>query len=139
MTNDVTIQPDEVDRWLGEHAHKARVLPDLVGRVAASLHHAVDGADLAGNLDRLAAEFARHVARDEAPGEFLDDTLNRAPRFAHEIAALRDEHHVIIDDIERARTAIAEVTALTAQVRAHIDRANRLAWRVANEESGEGD
>jgi hypothetical protein len=82
-----------------------------LGRLENALASPVGSGDW---LDRVRAEFAglhgrfeKHLEVTEGPDGLFEDVLEAAPRLAHHIDVLRNEHHEIDQEIEEAQVKLA--------------------------------
>jgi hypothetical protein len=93
-----------------------------------------------------------HIAVTEGSGGLFADVMDRAPRLAHEIAALREEHRSLRSQLDEAARAVEAVEDLDgvegARVRlldlirellAHRHRGSELIYDAYNLDIGTGD
>jgi hypothetical protein len=104
-----------------ELLHKA--MEDLEAVIAAPLPGREQAwtRAVADSLDDLAAVFDRHVVAAEAPGAFLDQVVDDAPRLHHGAQQIRDDHGRLEAEIrelrEHAGTVLADDGADAAEIR----------------------
>jgi hypothetical protein len=100
--------------------------------------------------------WTRHIVETEAPGGFLDDLVNEAPRLSTPSSRLRREHSDILDTIVRAEERLAtpadeddgyvvwaeelrvELTALLAALARHRQRGADLVYEAYAVDLGGG-
>lgn len=81
-----------------------RAAIDLLERslaTPASGREAEWSAAVAAELRRLQGAFANHVSATEAPDGLYSEIMHAAPRLAHQIGRLRDDHLVITSALDR--------------------------------------
>jgi len=99
-----------------DHLHEARThragIRDAIGRVERSLASPAASRfepwakELGDELAELDAALELHIATTEAPGGLLDDILHEAPRLAHRVSVLRDDHARLRELVADARNAL---------------------------------
>jgi hypothetical protein len=60
-------------------------------------------------LSSLHEVWTRHIVETEAPGAFLDELIDEAPRLSTPAARLRREHNEILGVINRAEKSLDQV------------------------------
>lgn len=100
--------PEHLDR---AREHRAG-LRSAIGRVERALAAPGGGRvpawskELADELDALAEVLETHVRVTEEPGGLLDDIVEHAPRLAHRVQKVRDEHVTLQQLCEAARRTV---------------------------------
>jgi hypothetical protein len=64
-------------------------------------------ADVATQVRELTEAFRRHMAQSEGPGGLLAEIVEVAPRLAHAVAKVKDEHEVLFCEMERLLSFVA--------------------------------
>jgi hypothetical protein len=93
-----------------------------------------------------------HIGITEGSGGLFDDVMDQAPRLAHAIAALRQEHHSVqshLDEAARAVEAIEDLDGvegfrvrlldLIRELLEHRHRGSELVYDAYNVDIGAGD
>ena len=96
--------------------------------------------------------WTRHVVETEAPGAFLDELVETAPRLSKPAQRLREEHGDILtillgvedrlaaaeDDVEWAETLRADLTSLLVALARHRQRGADLVYEAYDVDVGGG-
>lgn len=64
--------------------------------------------------------WTQHIVETEAPGAFLDELVDEAPRLANQVDRLRDEHGEILGDILAAEDELARESVDPEEVRTRL-------------------
>lgn len=71
----------------------------------------------------MKAAFGEHIAVTESAGGLFEEVVEAAPRLAHKVAKLRDEHVTISADLDALATApVAELREAAVQVMGRVVR-----------------
>jgi hypothetical protein len=104
---DLTVEPKLDDVRLRRAGLKA-VMSGLEIALASPVANREDWVrNVRDALDDLKEVWTRHIVETEAPGAFLDELVNEAPRLATPASRLRREHNEILGVIHREESALA--------------------------------
>jgi len=104
-----TAEPD-LDEVRVRRAGLKAALSNLELALAAPAQQRVEW--VAGVRDALTTVrevWCRHIAETEAPGAFLDELVEEAPRLARQVSQLRREHNEVLSAIRRSEQHLGEV------------------------------
>jgi hypothetical protein len=104
------------------------------------------------HLEGLHQRTMKHFAREEAPDGFYATVLEKSPRQASALAALKQEHTAFLQDVERligrVRThapkapldeLVAAANVLADRLQQHESQENEILLEVMNTDLGTGD
>ena len=66
-------------------------------------------ADTAARLHQLVEAFGHHVLQSEGPEGLLGQIVQVAPRLAHAVEQVKQDHQALLDEIDRLETASKDV------------------------------
>ena len=66
-------------------------------------------ADAAARLDQLDKAFQHHVVQSEGPEGLLPQIVQAAPRLAHAVERVKQDHRALLAEIDRLETATTDV------------------------------
>ena len=103
--------PDVIESVRSRRAGLRAAMSDLEQALAAPAPHRVDEwrRGVRESLTALHDVWTRHIVETEAPGAFLDELVDEAPRLSTPAARLRREHNEILGVITRAEKALDQV------------------------------
>lgn len=110
------------DRREIEREHAA--LRNEIGVIRRLIEDADPRSMLIQRLTVMCDLLARHVAQEEQDG-YLDGVATRRPELEPGVAALRQDHLVLLDASERLRALLAAVTSLPLEVLRLLDQVGR--------------
>ncbi len=105
-----TTAPEVIEGVRSRRAGLRTAMSGLEQALAAPAPHRVDEwrQGVADSLASLHDVWTRHIVETEAPGAFLDELVDEAPRLSTPAARLRREHIEILGVITRADRAIRQ-------------------------------
>jgi hypothetical protein len=103
--------PEVIEGVRSRRAGLRTAMSALERALAAPAVHRVDEwrAGVSESLAALHEVWTRHIVETEAPGAFLDELVDEAPRLSTPAARLRREHNEILGVINRAEKALDHV------------------------------
>jgi hypothetical protein len=103
--------PEVIEGVRSRRAGLRTAMSALERALAAPAPHRVDEwrQGVGESLGALHEVWTRHIVETEAPGAFLDELVDEAPRLATPAARLRREHNEILGVINRAEKALDQV------------------------------
>jgi hypothetical protein len=103
--------PEVIEGVRSRRAGLRTAMSALESALASPAPHRVDEwrAGVRENLAALHEVWTRHIVETEAPGAFLDELVDEAPRLSTPAARLRREHNEILGVINRAEKALDQV------------------------------
>jgi hypothetical protein len=107
----VATVPEVIEGVRSRRAGLRNAISSLELALAAPAPHRVDEwrRGVSDSLTSLHDVWTRHIVETEAPGAFLDELVDEAPRLATPAARLRREHNEILGVINRAEKALDQV------------------------------
>jgi hypothetical protein len=103
--------PEVIEGVRSRRAGLRTAMSALERALAAPAVHRVDEwrQGVGESLAALHEVWTRHIVETEAPGAFLDELVDEAPRLSTPAARLRREHNEILGVINRAEKALDQV------------------------------
>ena len=110
-TADTATMPDVIEGVRSRRAGLRAAIGTLEYALAAPAPHRVDEwrNGVSEALTSLHEVWTRHIVETEAPGAFLDELIEEAPRLATPAARLRREHNEVLGVINRAEKMLGQV------------------------------
>ena len=110
-TVDTGATPEVIEGVRSRRAGLRAAMSTLEHALAAPAPHRVDEwrRGVSEALDSLHDVWTRHIVETEAPGAFLDELVDEAPRLSTPAARLRREHNEILGVITRAEKTLDQV------------------------------
>ncbi len=107
----VATVPEVIEGVRSRRAGLRTAISSLEIALAAPAPHRVDEwrRGVSDALTSLHDVWTRHIVETEAPGAFLDELVDEAPRLATPAARLRREHNEILGVINRSEKALEQV------------------------------
>jgi hypothetical protein len=108
---DTATMPDLIEGVRSRRAGLRSAIGTLERALAAPAPHRVDEwrSGVREALTSLHEVWTRHIVETEAPGAFLDELVDEAPRLATPAARLRREHNEVLGVITRAEKMLDQV------------------------------
>jgi hypothetical protein len=103
--------PDVIEGVRSRRAGLRAAIETLEHALAAPAPHRVDEwrSGVSDALTALHEVWTRHIVETEAPGAFLDELVEEAPRLSTPAARLRREHNEVLGVITRAEKMLGQV------------------------------
>ena len=103
--------PETIEGARTRRAGLRNAMSALERALAAPAPHRVDEwrRGVSDSLSALHDVWTRHIVETEAPGAFLDELVEEAPRLSTPAARLRREHNEILGVINRAEKSLDQV------------------------------
>jgi hypothetical protein len=110
-TVDTVTTPDVIEGVRSRRAGLRAAIGTLEYALAGPAPHRVDEwrGGVSEALTALHEVWTRHIVETEAPGAFLDELVDEAPRLATPAARLRREHNEVLGVITRAEKMLGQV------------------------------
>jgi|tagenome__1003787_1003787.scaffolds.fasta_scaffold20797874_2 hypothetical protein len=110
-TVDAVAPPDVIESVRSRRAGLRSAIGTLERALAAPAPHRVEEwrTGVSEALTEMHEVWTRHIIETEAPGAFLDDLVEEAPRLSTPAARLRREHNEILGVITRAEKMLGQV------------------------------
>jgi hypothetical protein len=110
-TVDTATVPDVIEGARSRRAGLRAAISELEYALAAPAPHRVDDwrRGVRESLASLHDVWTRHIVETEAPGAFLDELIEEAPRLSTPAARLRREHNEILGVITRSEKTLQQV------------------------------
>jgi len=110
-TVDTETMPEVIEGARSRRAGLRNAIGTLEYALAAPAPHRVDEwrQGVKEALSALHEVWTRHIVETEAPGAFLDELIDEAPRLATPAARLRREHNEVLGVINRAEKTLDQV------------------------------
>lgn len=110
-TVDTAMVPEVIEGARTRRAGLRAAIGELEYALAAPAPHRVDEwrRGVREALTALHEVWTRHIVETEAPGAFLDELVEEAPRLATPAARLRREHNEVLGVINRAEKMLDDV------------------------------
>ena len=107
----VATVPEAIESVRSRRAGLRNAISSLESALAAPAPHRVDEwrQGVRDALTALHDVWTRHIVETEAPGAFLDELVDEAPRLSTPAARLRREHNEILGVLNRAEKALSQV------------------------------
>jgi hypothetical protein len=106
-----TVTPEVIEGVRSRRAGLRSAIGELERALAAPAPHRVDEwrDGVSEALHAMHEVWTRHIVETEAPGAFLDELVDEAPRLSTPAARLRREHNDILGVITRSEKMLGQV------------------------------
>ena len=110
MTPDRTHGPEAFERSREHRRGVRQACVDLEDALAQPAGQDLEkwSADVAARFRQLTEAFRRHAEQSESPDGLLHEIVESAPRLAHAVEQVKDEHEVLLVEMARLATASAD-------------------------------